>query len=156
MTDDFTPLTDPDHWLGWLGDDPAGAVRAEIGNMLRKQVPTATLDWVRLRDAPHFLTGGRKLPEDPQKIIATRAALAVAFDLQVSSDGPTERLRGVFSWVATGLDGERRDQAFLDLDADFAWACEQLPFRIYEADAPPPPAAPPERPPRWAFRRKNA
>jgi hypothetical protein len=137
MTDDFTPLTEPDHYLGWLGDDPAAAVREQMESILRKQVPTATLDWVRLVGEPEFLTGGRKLPDDPSKLIITRAALAVPFTLQVSSEDGTEWLRGVFSWVAVGLDGgQRRDRAYFDLDAEMEGAKEQLVARIYELDAP--------------------
>jgi hypothetical protein len=143
MTDDFTPLTEPDHWLGWLGDDPARAVREQIEGMLRQQKATARLDWVRLLGEPHFLTGGRKLPDEPTKIVVTRAGLAVAFELQVWSEGGLDRLRGVFSWVAA-LDGaDRRDRVWLDLGDDAKSAPERLTARIYELDAPPePPAAP--------------
>ena len=81
MIDDFSSLTTSDHWLGWLGDDPARAVRSEIEDILRQQVPTARLVWVRLLEKPYYLTGGRKLPEDPGKIIVTRAGLAVPFEL---------------------------------------------------------------------------
>jgi hypothetical protein len=136
MTDDFSPLNPSEHWLGWLGDDPACAVRSEIEGILRQQVPTAHLEWVRLVDKPYYLTGGRKLPDDPGKLILTRAALAVPFELQVRSAGRVDQLRGVFSWVAAGLDGARRDRVHFDLDADFASACEQLAARIYELDGP--------------------
>jgi hypothetical protein len=143
MIDDFAPLTTSKHWLGWLGDDPAQAVRGEIEGILRQQVPTAQLEWVRLLAEPYYLTGGRKVPDDPGKIIVTRAALAVPFELQVRSAGSVDRLRGVFSWVAAGLDGERRDRVHFDLDADLAWASERLMVRIYELDVTSePPAAP--------------
>jgi hypothetical protein len=143
MTDDFTPLTSPDHWLDWLGDDPARAVRDEIEGILRGQSPTATLEWVHLVGTPYFLTGGRKMPDAPTKLIVTRAALAAPFELQVRSEGRLDRLRGVFSWVAAGLDGTRRDRVFFDLDAELAWASEKLKARIYELDpATEPPAAP--------------
>jgi hypothetical protein len=136
MTDNLTPLTAGDHWLGWLGDDPGQAVRQEIARILREQVPTAELEWLRLVDKPYFLTGGRQLPEVPGKIIVTRAALAVSFELQVRSVDEVEQLRGVFSWVAVGLDGARRDHVHFDLRAELAWASEQLKLRIYELDMP--------------------
>jgi hypothetical protein len=143
MSDDFQPLTASDHWLGWLGDDPAKAVRGEIEGILQQQVPTATLEWVRLVDKPYFLTGGRKLPDDPGKMIVTRAALAIAFELQVRSADRVDRLHGVFSWVASGLDGKRRDRVYFDLDAELRGASEQLTARIYELDKPSePPAVP--------------
>jgi hypothetical protein len=136
MTDDFTALTEADHWLDWLGDNPAQAVRDEIARMLRQQVPTAALEWVRLLDKPYFLTGGRKQFNDPNKLIVKRAALAVPFELQVRSEGGVEQLRGVFSWVATGLNAERNDCAYLDLGVEMEWASMMLKARIYELDTP--------------------
>src|SRR5262249_17973728 len=136
MTDDFTPLTSSGHWLGWLGDDPAREVREEIEGVLRQQVPTAQVSWVRLLDKPYYLTGGRQQPHDAAKVSLTRPALAVPFELEVRSVDRVEELRGVFSWVATGLDGVRRDRIHFDLDADLAWASKQLMARIYELDAP--------------------
>jgi hypothetical protein len=136
MTDDFSPLNASEHWLGWLGDDPARAVRSELEVILRQQVPTARLEWVRLLEKPEYWTGGRKQPDDPNILIVTRAGLAVPFELQVQSAAGVDRLRGVFSWVASGLDGTRRDRVYFDLDAEFSVAREQLVARIYELDAP--------------------
>jgi hypothetical protein len=136
MTDDFTPLTTCNHWLGWLGADPTQEVRDSIERMLREQVPSAKLNWIRLLGEPYFLTGGRRIAEEPSKIIATRAALAVAFELQVSADHGVETLTGVFSWVAAALDGaNRRDRSYFDINAEMPWASDQLNARIYELDA---------------------
>ena len=134
MTDDFTPLAGSNHWLGWLGDDPARAVRAEVEGILRQQVAGAWLEWIRLTAPPYYLTGGRRMPDDPDKIVLTRAALAVPFELEVHSVRGAEQLRGVFSWVAAGLDGGRRDRVHFDLDAELDWDAEQLTARIYEVD----------------------
>lgn len=76
MTDDYTALTSRDHWLGWLDDEPGPAVRGEIEGILRQQVPSAQLDWLRLVGDPDFLTGERKSPVDPNQIIVSRAAPA--------------------------------------------------------------------------------
>jgi hypothetical protein len=135
MTDDFTPLTNSNHWLGWVGDDPAQAVRGEIEGILRQQVPSAKLAWIHLNGDPYFLTGGRKAPDDPGKIVVSRAALAVSFELEVTSADRTDHLHGVFSWVVSGLDDMRRDRVYFDIDADLASASEQLKIRIYELDA---------------------
>jgi hypothetical protein len=134
MQDDFSTLTSRDHWLGWLGDDPGSAVRREIEGILQKQVPSARLEWVRLVGEPEFLTGGRTHPSDPNTMIATRAGLAVAFELKVDSDSAAEQLRGVFSWVVCHLDGDRRDRVYLDRNLDIAWAGEELKLRLYEID----------------------
>jgi hypothetical protein len=137
--DDFTPLTSADHWLGWLGDDPARTLRDAIERSLQQQVPKATLNWVRLGPTPHFLTGGRRDPADEGKVIVTRAALAVTFDLEVDDGaGQIERLAGSYSWVAAGLDegeGGRLDRVFFDLGASLDEARAALQARIYEIDA---------------------
>jgi hypothetical protein len=81
--DDFSQLTDPDHWLGWLGDDPAIAVRKGIAESLRAQVADAVVEWVKILQTPRFLTGGRRHAEDEQAMLVTRAALAAPFALSV-------------------------------------------------------------------------
>ena len=134
MTDDFSPLTQPDHWLGWLGDNPSQMVRDAIEESLQQQVLTAHLEWVRLLGEAEFLTGGKKIPNEPTKMMATRAALGVEFELEVSSDHGIHQLRGVFSWVTIGLDEKRHDRTFLALDVDMEWAAEMLRSRIYDWD----------------------
>jgi hypothetical protein len=131
MTDELTPLTASNHWLGWLGDDPAKALRESLEHCLQCQVPTARLEWLRLLKEPHFLTGGRKSEDDPGQLVVTRAALAVAFELEVKSEQGTEQLSGVFSWVASDMDGERRDRVYLDLGMDLGTASNELQARIY-------------------------
>lgn len=133
--DDFTPLTSPDHWLGWLGDDPAQAVRAAFVESLRHQVPTAKVPWMHITDTPHFLTGGRRDPSDDNKVIVTRAGLAVSFQAEVDDGYQVRPLRGCFSWVAAGLDGgegARADQVFLDIGGTLSEVSEALQQRIYE------------------------
>ncbi|MGY0236473.1 hypothetical protein [Longispora urticae] len=139
MHDDFGALTDRDHWLGWMGDEPTVAVRAAIASMLTSQNATAELMWLRLVGEPYFLTGGRRLPEDPDRVVATRAGLAVSFELCVASADAVGELRGVFSWVAAGLDEglggpARRDRTYLDLDEELARASELIEERVYELD----------------------
>lgn len=137
--DDLRALTEANHWMGWLGEAPAQAVRAGVERLLQKQVETAELRWLRLHQEPCFLTGGRR-SEDEASIIVVRAALAVGFDLEVDDGhGRLERLSGVFSWVAAGLDTDdaRRDRTYLDLDMDLATASTALESRIYEIDAEP-------------------
>lgn len=134
MHDDFSRLDPGEHWLGWLGDDPARAVRDAAEAMLEAQVAGARVDWMRIVERPHYLTGGRRTP-DGKKVLVTRAALAAPFVLSVRDpSGSVEELRGVLSWVASGLDGERRDRTFLDLGRDFDWAKQELQARIYEID----------------------
>lgn len=137
-TDDFSVLTQPDHWLGWLGDDPAKSVRDALEQILRSQVATAKLRWVRLKGEPRLLTGGARAEDNPGKIVVARAALAVSFELEVDDgEDNVEHLAGTFSWVAGHLDvaDGRRDQTFFDLGVDIDEAAEQLEDRIYAIDS---------------------
>lgn len=133
---DCALLTSSDHWLGWLGDDPVQTVCNGIEGLLRKQVSGAKLDWLRLLEKPYFLTCGRKSLGPPQIVIVTRAAFAVPVELEVKSAGKSDRLRGVLSWVASELDGERHDQLYFDIDVEFAWASAQLLPRLYGSESP--------------------
>ena len=121
--------------MGWLGDDPAKAVRDALQKVLQDQVPDARLNWVRLQDEPYFLTGGRRSETDDNKVTVVRAGLAVGFELEVDDGaGNLERLQGMFSWVAAGLDtvGDRVDRTFFDLGMDLPTASSALDSRIYE------------------------
>jgi len=124
--------------MGWLGDDPAQAVRDTMEEVLRDQVPTAKLLRLQLHDEPKFLTGGRRSEDDDNKIVVVRAALAVGFDLDVDDgQGSIEHLTGVFSWVAAGLDtvAGRLDRTYFDLDMNLEQAGAALESRVYEIDS---------------------
>ncbi|MFJ9774439.1 hypothetical protein ACIRVF_24920 [Kitasatospora sp. NPDC101157] len=132
--DDFTELTGSGHWLGWLAEEPAVAVRDSISGILREQVPDAVLEWLKITDSPRYLTAGRPRQGDPSHLLVTRAGLAVAFALSVTSPGRRrEILQGVFSWVAVGLDQPdgRQDRVWFDLRADLDWAEAELRNRIH-------------------------
>lgn len=135
--DDFAKLTEPDHWLGWLSNNPAQAVRDSISQCLTDQAPTAVLDWVKILDTPRYLTGGRRRPDHDDQIIATRAGLAVSFALSVTAR-TREILTGTFTWVAVRLDqpADRKDQVWLDLWSDLEWAEAELRNRIYLVGQP--------------------
>ncbi|MFJ9721641.1 hypothetical protein ACIRP3_02735 [Streptomyces sp. NPDC101209] len=135
--DDFGKLTDPDHWLGWLGDDPATAVRQGIEDSLRAQAADAVVEWVKILETPRFLTAGRRHSEDEQLMVVTRAALAAPFALSVrASQHGRSVLLGVFSWVAVNLaqPESRKDRHWFDLGVGLDWAGERLRGRIYEID----------------------
>ncbi|MEV7166500.1 hypothetical protein AB0N60_30800 [Streptomyces microflavus] len=135
--DDFSKLTEPDHWLGWLGDNPAAAVRKGIEESLRAQVADAVVEWVKILETPRFLTAGRQPSENDQVMLVTRAALAAPFALSVrTTQHGRSVLLGVFSWAAVNLSppGVRKDRHWFDLGVELDWAGEQLQGRIYEID----------------------
>ncbi|MEV0644799.1 hypothetical protein AB0I28_06010 [Phytomonospora sp. NPDC050363] len=134
--DDFSRLVSPDSWIGWLGEDPAATVRTSLSEMLSDQVPDAVVEWLKVTDEPRHLTGGRRT-DDGDRMVLTRAAIAVPFGLGVRSpDGGFHALSGVFTIAMSGLDeaGPPRSQLWLDLDAGADWAEELLVERIYEVD----------------------
>ncbi|MEV0330052.1 hypothetical protein AB0H63_26895 [Micromonospora echinospora] len=135
--DDFTQLVSTGHFLDWLGDDPAAAVRESVAEIVDEQVPGATVRWMKITDKPRFLTAGRRAPNDPERLILTRAALAVSFAIGV--DAPSGRydiLWGAHSIVVAGLD--RGDQArirvWFDLWTELDTAEQHLRTRITEVD----------------------
>ncbi|MEJ8639694.1 hypothetical protein [Streptomyces sp. MS2.AVA.5] len=135
--DDFSKLTDPDHWLGWLGHDPATAVRKAIEGSLRAQVADAEVEWVKILEMPRFLTGGRRHSENEQVMSVTRAALAAPFALSVrTSQQGRSILLGVSSWATVNLSQPegRKDRHWFDLGVGLDWAGERLQERIYEID----------------------
>ncbi len=140
VRDDFGPLEAPDHWLGWLPDTPSASVRAAVEDMLSDQVADTVVGWMKVIDEPVFLTGGRRLPDDPDKMVVTRAAVAVPLAFSaLPPGGHPEILTGVFSWAAAGLDTAdgREDRAWLDLGMDREEAETLLQQRIYELDTGP-------------------
>ncbi|MFH9295595.1 hypothetical protein [Streptomyces sp. NPDC017520] len=133
--DDFSKLTEPDHWLGWLGDNPAAAVREGIEESLRAQVADAVVEWVKILETPRFLTAGRQSSKNDEVMLVTRAALAAPFALSVRTTRHGRSvLLGVFSWAAVNLSppGVRKDRHWFDLGVELDWAGEQLQGRIYE------------------------
>jgi len=133
IRDDLTRLVESDHWLGWLPDDPPAAVRTAIEDLLDQQVEGSQVEWIKATEEPVFLTGGRQLADDEERIVVTRAGLALPFALgALPPDGRREILMGVFSWAAGGLDTPdgRRDQVWLDLFMTREHAEGLLPQRV--------------------------
>ncbi|WP_285786996.1 hypothetical protein [Micromonospora sp. NBRC 101691] len=135
--DDFTRLVSTGHFLDWLGDDPASAVRGSVAEIVDQQVPGATVRWMKITDEPRFLTAGRRAPDDPESLILTRAALAASFAIGVDSpSGRHDVLWGVHSIVVVGLDrGDRaRSRAWFDLWTELDAAEHLLRSRIAEVE----------------------
>jgi hypothetical protein len=136
-TDDFTKLTEANHFWAWLPDEPAAAVRESVAGLLAEQVPGAVLEWMKVTGDPEVLTGGRRSGDDDQRIIVVRTGVALPFALSVRTpQRHREILWGVFTWVASSLDKpqQRRDRVWLDLRVHIDWAKERLSARIYELD----------------------
>jgi hypothetical protein len=136
VQDDFSALTEPDHWLGWLGDDPGQTVRDSIELTLAQQVDGAKVQWLKFTDKPEFLTGGKKVPDDPGKVQVVRTGLAVQFALSVISPaGRRDILTGVFSLAVAGMDEPAaRERSWLDLGATMEQIGPLLATRLADLD----------------------
>lgn len=135
--DDFTKLASTDHWLDWLGDDLAAAIRESVAEIIDNQVPGATVRSMKITDEPRYLTAGRRAQDDPDRLIVTRAALACSFAIGVDSPaGRYDILWGVYSIAIAGLDrgGHVRSQAWFDLWTALDTAEEHLRVRIADVD----------------------
>jgi hypothetical protein len=132
--DDFAKLTGGGHWLGWLGDDPAATIRDSVAGILGGQVAGATVPWMKIVDEPRYRTAGRPVPEDPDRVLVTRAGLAASFALGVDSPSGGEILWGVYTVVVVGLDAAAHSRVWLDLWTDLDAAEERLASRLYEVE----------------------
>lgn len=136
--DDFTKLSNGNHWLEWLGDDPGATIRDSVAEIVDEQVPGATIRWMKITDEPRYLTSGRRVPDDPGMLIVTRAALAAAFAIGV--DAPSrdyEILWGAYSIAVVGLDrAEARSRVWFDLWTALDEAEQNLRARIMEVELP--------------------
>ena len=132
--DDLSALTEPNHWLGWLGDDPGREVRDLIEESLTDQVAGTRIEWLKLTGEPKFLTSGKRQPDDPEKLLVVRAGLAVPFALSVRMPtGTRDLLLGVFSVALVGMDdpANTRQRLWLDLGADIEQIGAELENRLY-------------------------
>lgn len=133
--DDFTPLDSARHMLEWLAEDPYAAIRSPIERLLTAQVPDTELTSIRVIAKPHYLTGARPSPDDANKAIVTRLAVAIAVELSVTSGGGADELQAIYTWAGVHLDepGERQQRVWIDFDGTLeAFGSEgELVNRIY-------------------------
>lgn len=118
--DDFSKLNETEHMLKWLADEPYSTIKSDIEGLLRKQVAGARLTSFRVLSAPQWLTGARRMERDSNKTILVRTGVAFEFELSVTElTGPTQQLRGVYSWVGVNLDDAKsvKTRIWFDLDA---------------------------------------
>jgi hypothetical protein len=79
VRDDFARLESPGRWLGWLPGEPGAAIRAQLEELLARQVAGSVVEWVKVIDEPAFLATAVRPPAGPGQQIVRRAAVAVPF-----------------------------------------------------------------------------
>jgi hypothetical protein len=140
IQDDFTRLTEPDHWLGWLPDEPSASIRNALVEHLTDRVPGSTLEWVKITEKPVFRTAVVGNPDDTTdpdgmvRMTLSRAGLAVALVLSVVTPELHRYFHeGGFSWVATRLHrpAEREDRTWLEIEVPFSEIAAALDKRMF-------------------------
>ncbi|WP_328322774.1 hypothetical protein OHA70_28660 [Kribbella sp. NBC_00382] len=134
--DDFSALTEPGHWLEWLGEDPGQVVQDSIELSLAAQVAGAKVQWLKFTGEPAFVTGGQPLPDDSGRAQVVRTGLSVEFILAVvRPSGERDVLKGVYTLAIAGMDEpEARERSWLDLGATMEQIGPLLETRLYELD----------------------
>ena len=120
--DDFAKLKETEHMLQWFADEPYGAIRSSIEDMLKQQVAYSRLTELLVLSEPQWLTGARPSEADSSKAILVRSGFAFEFGLSVESQGQSHQLSGVFTWAAVHLDqpGQQKHRVWIDLDGTLA------------------------------------
>lgn len=114
MQDDFSPLdAQMELWTTWLGSHPAQVIRAEIEKMLRAQIPSTSIQEIRVLTEPAFVAGG---PQDRGSVEVRRVSISLPFELQAESNRGLHRVTGVFSWVSRLVVDGWDTQVYLDLE----------------------------------------
>jgi len=133
--DDFAKLKKTEHMLQWFADEPYGAIRSSIEDMLKQQVADSRLTELLVLSEPQWLTGARPSEADSSKAILVRSALAFEFGLSVESRGQSHQLSGVFTWAAVHLDqpDRHKHRVWIDLGGTLATFGSQgeLKNRVY-------------------------
>jgi hypothetical protein len=116
--EDFSLLTESQHMLEWLADEPFKAIRASFHNWVKRQVAGSEVESLRFLAAPEWLTRMRRQVENSENGVLVRAGFAVLFEAGVfQPSGERHLLSGVFTWVATHLDTPNaKHQMWFDLD----------------------------------------
>lgn len=140
--DDFTKLSEVDHFLSWMLGDLPTVVRDGVTEVLVEQVPESVVDWMKVTGDPEFLSAGIPEPAEEggesRRMTLVRAGMVVPFALSVRSPGRREILWGTFSWVGVNLHrpDESRRRTWVDLRMTPERATELLKKRLYEVGTP--------------------
>lgn len=129
--DDFAIFEGLEHMFFGL-DEPFAVIREELEAMFRQQVPSSKLNSITARGEPRFLTLGRRLEDDEDKIVVTHYGVCFQCTVDVESDDHREPELACTMTLAFGdidAPGEQRMQTWMDLHADADPAFEEDAFK---------------------------
>ncbi len=133
--DDFSPFEGSEHMFFGL-DDPFGYIRQHLEEVLTSQVPSTRINSIRCHGEPKFLTLGRKLEDDPDKVVVTYCASCFQCTIDVETDEHREQLPSTVTLCLGEIDraDDQRAQLFLHIyhDADPAFEEDEFRARFLE------------------------
>lgn len=111
--------------------DPFAFVREQVQTALRAQVPDTSVDAIRCHDAPKWLTIGRKLDDEPDKVVVGHFGVCFRCDIDVKTPDHAETLPATLTLLFRDIDqpGKEDMRYSMDLFADAATAYEDDVFK---------------------------
>ncbi len=136
--DDFSSLHPSMHMLQWLDEDPPRRIRTAFEEWGDDKVAGTRVVQIAVVGKPQFLTGGKRLDDDPEKMRLVRTGVAFAFAVHIRApDGEDHHVKGVFSWIGMDLDEPTaRQRLWIDVDGslDELGSEGRLRTRVYGED----------------------
>ncbi|HVV69204.1 MAG TPA: hypothetical protein VG895_00080 [Patescibacteria group bacterium] len=123
-------------WLHWLGTQPWEEIRSKIKHLLEMQAPSSKIILLEFPEkAQNIFLIRKSLSKASSKRLVQAAGILVPFIAHAEEPNtPPEKVVGIFSWVAGGLDSadksKRVDEVFLDLGEDMEMAEPHLKLRL--------------------------
>ena len=133
-------LDDSAHMLAWLHPTPIEEIKRLFISYVDRLAPEAYIQSLTVTSKPQWLTGGKRNPENANKVIVTRAGVAFCFAFHAAHHvGPSADVSGVFSWVGVDLDdaAHTEHQTWFDIHGSLEELGSEgrLSLRIYDVDA---------------------
>lgn len=128
--DDFGIFADSEHMFFNLSD-PFSLIREQVENSLRAQVKETEVTAIRTIGEPKWLTIGRKVEDDPNKVIVGHFAVCFRSMIDVKSPDHEETLDATLTLLFRDIDqeGEESMRYSMDLFADAEKAYEDDVFK---------------------------
>jgi hypothetical protein len=133
--DDFSIFDGSEHMF-FAVNDPFAMVREELENSLRRQVPSTQVHAIRCFGEPKFLTVGRQVSEDDERMQVTHYGVCFQCVIALETEHHSQDLRCTAGFYLGDIDkaGEERLRTYIDVgdDADGAFDDEVFKGRFMQ------------------------
>jgi hypothetical protein len=116
--DDFRAFADHEHMFFGLAD-PYAAIRSELSDQLRSQVPDTEVESIVVHELPRWLTIGRRL-DDSTKLVVVYWGVCFRARIAVTLGYGREDLTATLTFLFGNWDNpeQQRVRTYFDLGAD--------------------------------------